>query len=125
LAQAIFLKKEKNLYSYWGDTITEELNASLTKDAEPALVNLASAEYFKAINTKKLKAKVLNLSFKENKNGIYKVVAIHAKRARGQMVNYIIQNQIADIEAIKDFTTNGYGLNPSFSKDKEGVFCRD
>ncbi|KAI9133594.1 peroxide stress protein YaaA [Acaryochloris sp. CCMEE 5410] len=115
--------KGKTLYDFWGTQITDALNADL--DPEMTLVNLASGEYFKAIQPPHLKGKVLNIAFKENKNGTYKVIGIHAKRARGLMVNYAIQNRITAPERLQTFDVEGYAFNPSLSKDTEWAFCRD
>lgn len=116
-------EKGKTLYDFWGDQLTEALNADLDPDA--TLVNLASGEYFKAIQPQKLKGKVLHIAFKENKNGTYKVIGIHAKRARGLMVNYAVQNRITDPEGLQGFDVEGYIFNPSLSEEAEWVFCRD
>lgn len=113
----------KTLYDFWGTQITEALNADLDQDT--TLINLASGEYFKAIHPQTLNAKVLNIAFKENKNGTYKVIGIHAKRARGLMVNYAIQNRITDPKRLQAFDVEGYTFNPNLSKETEWVFGRD
>lgn len=115
-------KKGKTLYDFWGVQVTEALNVDL--DPETPLVNLASGEYFKAVQLQQLKGKVLNIAFKENKNGAYKVIGIHAKRARGLMVNYAIQHRITDPEGLQGFDVEGYLFHPNLSKDTEWVFCR-
>ncbi len=116
--------KGKNLYEFWGRQIAEAINEALDGQSENYLVNLASNEYFKAVDQKTLTSTLLNIAFKENKNGVYKVVAIHAKRARGLMVDYAIRNRVEKIEALKDFDTEGYQFNPELSSDQEWVFCR-
>ena len=116
--------KGKNLYEFWGDRISHLLNEDLKKEDEPCLVNLASNEYFKSIDLKKLKARVLNIAFKENKNGTYKIVAIYAKRARGLMVDYAVRNRITDFEALKAFDTEGYAYSEELSDDDNWTFCR-
>ena len=115
----------KSLYEFWGDQITQQINRALSEEAEPCLVNLASNEYFKSIEPKKLKAPVLNIAFKENKNGSYKVIAIHAKRARGLMVDYAIRHQIRDTNKLKGFDSEGYYFNEALSQPNNWVFCRD
>lgn len=115
--------KGKTLYAFWGTQITEALNADL--DANTPLINLASGEYFKAVQPQQLQGKVLNIAFKENKNGTYKVIGIHAKRARGLMVNYVIQNRITEPEGLQGFDVERYLFNPSLSTENEWVFCRD
>ncbi len=114
----------KNLYEFWGTQITDLLNQDLATEKQPLLVNLASNEYFKSIQAKQLNAKIITLSFKENKNGIYKIVAIHAKRARGFMANFVIKNRITDAEELKGFNQAGYVFNPSLSTELEWVFSR-
>lgn len=115
--------KGKTLYDFWGAQITDALNADLASDT--TLVNLASGEYFKAVQPQQLNGKVLNIAFKENKNGTYKVIGIHAKRARGLMVNYAIQNRITAPKALQAFDEEGYGFEPSLSTETEWVFCRN
>ena len=109
-----------NLYDYWGSGISEVLN----EDEEKLIVNLASNEYFKAIDNKILKAQILDIVFKEKKNNTYKVIGIYAKRARGLMINYIIRNRLTDAEALKDFSDEGYLYNQELSSDKKWVYVR-
>ena len=113
--------KGNNLYDYWGSGISEILNA----DEEKLIVNLASNEYFKAIDKKILKAQILDIVFKEKKNDTYKVIGIYAKRARGLMINYIIRNRLTDAEALKDFSDEGYQYSQELSSDSTWVFLRD
>src|SRR5690606_26764283 len=82
------------LYAFWGDKITEQLNKKLHQQSHKILVNLASHEYFKAIHTKKLEAEVITPVFKQYNRGTYKVIALHAKRARGTMTHFMIKNKI-------------------------------
>jgi len=111
----------KNLYDYWGSGISEVLN----EDEEKLIVNLASNEYFKAIDKNILKAQILDIVFKERKNNTYKVIGIYAKRARGLMINYIIRNRLTDAEALKDFSDEGYLYNQELSSDSTWVYVRD
>ena len=115
----------KNLYAFWGDQVTAELNKSLEKQKEPVLVNLASNEYFQAIQPEKIQGKIITPVFKEFKNGKYKVVALFAKRARGMMVNFLVKNRIEDFNLIKNFDQDGYTFHPELSRDQEWVFCRE
>ena len=110
-----------NLYDYWGSDISEILN----EDEAELIVNLASKEYFKAIDNKILKAQVLDIVFKEKKNDTYKVIGIYAKRARGLMINYIIRNRLTDAEELKDFFDEGYQYNQELSADSTWVYIRD
>ena len=113
-------KREKNLYEFWGDKITEEIN---TREKD-TLLNLASNEYFKAVNKKTLRANLITPVFKDEKNGVLKVISFFAKKARGMMARYIIQNHITNVEEIKNFNLGGYAFNQSLSTDKEWVFTR-
>jgi len=114
--------KNKNLYEFWKKKITTTLNEELTDDE--LFINLASNEYFKAIDTKVLKVPVVNVSFKEFKNGEYKMIGFFAKVARGLMARYIIETNAKTIEDIKAFNSEGYGFSEELSSEKELVFTR-
>ncbi len=116
--------RKNNLYQFWGDKIVEELNKDLSGQKEKVLVNLASNEYFKVINTKKLDGKVITATFKDFKNGDYKAIMVYAKKARGMMANYIIKNKIERVEDLIGFDMGGYCYNESVSTDNEFVFLR-
>lgn len=113
-------KRGKNLYEFWGDKITEEIN---TREKD-TLLNLASNEYFKAVNKKTLRANLITPVFKDEKKGVLKVISFFAKKARGMMARYIIQNHITNVDEIKNFNLGGYAFNQSLSTDKEWVFTR-
>lgn len=117
--------KGKNLYEYWGDKITHEINSTLKEKEDKHIINLASNEYFKSVNKKKLKAEIITPVFKDLKNGHYKVISFFAKKARGLMTRFIIQNQITNPEHLKAFNSDGYVFNPHLSKNQELVFTRD
>jgi cytoplasmic iron level regulating protein YaaA (DUF328/UPF0246 family) len=114
--------KHKNLYEFWKTPLTKQLNEEL-EDGE-LFVNLASNEYFKAVDTKSLKVPVYNISFKEFKNGKYKVVSFFAKYARGLMARYIIDQQINKLDDVKAFDLENYRFAESLSSEKELVFTR-
>ena len=109
------------LYKSWQDKITTKLNELFAKHKSKVLVNLASKEYSQAINAKKLEATWLDIDFKEDKNGTFKTIGIHAKKARGLMARYILENQIENPADIKKFDIDGYSLNTDLSK--ENYFC--
>lgn len=115
----------KNLYHFWGDIITNQLNSELKSRKEKVLVNLASTEYWSSVSTKKLDAEVITPAFKDRKNGQYKIISFFAKKARGMMSAYIIQQQLKDSESIKDFNTAGYTFNETMSSAREWVFTRE
>lgn len=114
----------KDLYTFWGSRLTDALNAAMAEQENPVLVNLASNEYFKAINKKELKAPIVTPVFKEFKNGRYSIVAIFAKKARGLMTDFIIKNKIDQPEKLKTFNLEGYEYSETQSKATEWVFIR-
>ena len=114
-----------NLYQFWGDTITEALNAQLRKAKSDVLVNLASNEYFRVVKPKALNADVVTPVFKDLKNEKYKVVSFFAKKARGQMARFIIEKELVDPDDMKKFKADGYRYNSGQSSARELVFTRD
>jgi len=114
----------KNLYQFWGASIAQHLNAQLLKDKMPVVVNLASQEYFKAVDQKVLKARVIECVFEEYKGGKYKVISFFAKRARGLLARYAIQKHIQNPEKLKDFNLEGYAYEDSESDVNRWVFRR-
>lgn len=113
-----------NLYQFWGDIITTELNNALAEQGDDVLINLASNEYFKAVKRKSLNATVITPQFKDWKNGQYKMISFFAKKARGLMARYIIQNQISNVEQLKGFDLAGYQFCSDFSEGNDIVFTR-
>jgi cytoplasmic iron level regulating protein YaaA (DUF328/UPF0246 family) len=111
-----------NLYKFWNTTLAESLNNEM-HDNE-LLINLASSEYFKAVPKKALKNQMITPIFKELKNGEYKIVMTYAKRARGLMVRYILDNNVNSLDELKGFNIEGYGFSESLSTDSEFVFIR-
>ncbi len=114
----------KDLYAFWREQVTESLNSELAAD-DGVLLNLASNEYFKAIDKKKLNARVITPQFKDWKNGQYKMISFYAKKARGMMAAYVIRNHLTDPEDVKGFDTDGYTFNEELSKGDDWVFTRD
>ncbi|MEY4077232.1 MAG: hypothetical protein RIQ69_1602 [Pseudomonadota bacterium] len=114
----------KNLYQFWGASIAEHLNAQLAKDKTPVVINLASQEYFKAVDQKVLKARVIECVFEEYKGGKYKVISFFAKRARGLLARYAIQKHIQIPEKLKEFNLEGYAYAASESGANRWVFRR-
>ena len=113
-----------NLYQFWGDIITNELNQLLIEQNTDVLLNLASTEYFKSVKKKSLNAEIITPQFKDWKNGQYKMISFFAKKARGLMARYVIQNQITDVDQVKKFDLAGYEYNEGFSKGNDWVFTR-
>ena len=116
------INKSKNLYEFWRSKVTSFLNVEMKQDE--ILVNLASQEYFKAIDTKVLKAKLIHIDFKEFKNGNYKTIAIFSKRARGLMTRFIVENNAQTVEDIKVFNLNRYRYDKNLSSENRLVFTR-
>ena len=114
--------KHKNLYKYWGTRISDYLNKEMKKDE--VVINLASNEYFKSVDQKSLKHRIITPVFKEFKNGEYKVVMTFAKNTRGVMARWIINNSIEDPEQIKTFNENEYTYSEPLSTTDEWVFIR-
>jgi cytoplasmic iron level regulating protein YaaA (DUF328/UPF0246 family) len=114
----------KDLYAFWGETITEALNAELSATRSTALVNLASEEYFKSVKPKRLSAPVITPVFEDWKNGKYKIISFYAKRARGMMARFAIENGITDVEQLKTFDVGDYAFNAEGSTANSWLFRR-
>ncbi|UTW11902.1 peroxide stress protein YaaA [Marinobacterium rhizophilum] len=114
----------KDLYQFWGPRLTDALNQELAQSS-PVLVNLASNEYFRSVQPKALDARLITPVFKDWKNGQYKIISFYAKKARGLMARYIIQNRIQDPEQLRAFDIDGYRFAPSMSQGDTWVFIRD
>ena len=118
----IAVGRNKNLYEFWRKKITDEINSELEEGE--LFINLASNEYFKAIDSKSLKVKVITPVFKELKNGEYKMIMTFAKLARGYMTRYLIDIDAKTLDDVKAFNYEGYGLSESMSTETELVFIR-
>lgn len=116
--------KGKDLYQFWGEVITNKLNDALTAQGDDVVINLASDEYFKAVKPKKLQGKIIKPVFLDEKNGKFKVISFYAKKARGLMSRYIIENRLTKIEELKGFDSEGYFFDEAASNDVELVFKR-
>ena len=114
----------KNLYEFWADKISPYLNERLAADKNPIIVNLASEEYFKSVNPKTLNARVIQCVFQDGKNGAWKVISFHAKRARGLMARFAIQHKITKPQALQQFDLEGYAFAPDVSTEDKLVFRR-
>ena len=115
----------RHLYHFWGDLIAKEINRALLEQGDHCLINLASQEYFKAVDQKELDAYVIEPVFKDQKNGQYKVISFFAKKARGLMARYIFEHQITEPNALKNFNSNGYYYVEEVSDAHKMVFYRD
>ena len=115
----------KNLYEFWGNDISDAVQADLKKSGSPLLINLASNEYFKSVNAKTLDAEIITPVFKDLKQGKYKMISFFAKKARGLMARFIIDRQLNDPEGLKEFDAEGYYFSKTLSTASELVFLRD
>ena len=121
------LKNERgdNLYEFWGEEVTNVINARMADSDDKVLVNLASNEYFKAVKKKALKADIITPRFEDEKNGQYKVISFYAKKARGLMVKYAADNKLTNAEQLKQFNLAGYHYCIEASDNKTWTFRRD
>ena len=121
------LKNERgdNLYEFWGEAVTDTINARMADSDDKVLVNLASNEYFKVIKKKALNAEIITPRFEDEKNGQYKVISFYAKKARGLMVKYAADNKLTNAEQLKQFDLAGYYYVDELSDDKTWTFRRD
>lgn len=124
MGTALKIGKSKNLYEYWGNKITTKVLHSLNEQGDTVLVNLASNEYFKAIKPNRLKATIITPTFKDYKDGDYRIISIYAKKARGLMTRFILKHRINDPEDLKHFDNEGYFYNHLLSKPDTPVFTR-
>ncbi|WP_404300115.1 peroxide stress protein YaaA [Alicycliphilus denitrificans] len=113
-----------NLYQFWGKRIAEHLNRQLAQDATPVIVNLASQEYFKSVERKTLKARVLECVFEDYKGGQYKIISFYAKRARGLMARYAILQRVTTPRQLEGFNLEGYAFASGASTPERLVFRR-
>ncbi|MDX5300326.1 MAG: peroxide stress protein YaaA [Gammaproteobacteria bacterium] len=114
----------KDLYAFWGERILSHINEILDAD-DGVLVNLASNEYFKSVNTRKLRGRLITPQFLDLKNGAYKMISFYAKYARGLMAGWLIRERITQADQIRDFAVEGYRFSAEHSKGDQWVFIRD
>jgi len=115
----------EDLYQFWGKRLTQALNEALADQRRPVLVNLASHEYFDALDPTAIDGRIITPTFKDLKNGRYKFLSFYAKKARGLMTRYIIDNRVSTLKGLKDFDVAGYYFSESQSRDDHWVFLRD
>ncbi|KAA8718963.1 peroxide stress protein YaaA [Pseudomonas cannabina] len=115
----------KDLYAFWGTRISEWLNEALAEQGDDLLLNLASTEYFSAVKRSALKARIIDTEFKDLKNGQYKIISFYAKKARGMMSRFVIEERINTPAALREFDVQGYRYNSEQSTPDKLVFLRD
>ncbi|WP_347838556.1 peroxide stress protein YaaA [uncultured Draconibacterium sp.] len=118
------VQRSADLYAFWSRKITPKVQEAINESGSKILINLASNEYFKSIDTKKLNAEIVTPQFKDMKNGQYKMISFFAKKARGLMTRFIIENEIESVEDLQAFDAEGYVFNPRLSKPGNPVFTR-
>ncbi|WP_034949292.1 peroxide stress protein YaaA [Erwinia oleae] len=114
----------KDLYAFWGEKLTEAVNAALAEQGDEVVINLASDEYFKALRPKQVNGQIIKPVFLDEKNGKYKVISFYAKKARGLMSRFIIQHRLSKVADLKKFDVDGYAYSAAESSDSELVFKR-
>jgi len=124
MATKLATARGKNMYEFWGAKINEILKALLKQEKSDTLVNLCSMEYFKAVKSDRLDAKVITPAFREFRDGAFRFITLYAKKARGMMCNYIIRNQLKEANDLKSFDGAGYQFNKGISSDEEWIFTR-
>ena len=116
--------KGKNLYEFWGNDITDKINDQLSSINSDVLLNLASNEYFKSVKKKEVNGDIVTPVFKDWKNGQYKMISFYAKKARGLMSAWVIQNQVEKLEQLSQFNVDGYQYSENDSDPLNPVFLR-
>ena len=117
--------KGKDLYAFWGKQISQWLNQALAAQGDDILLNLASNEYFSAVKKSALNARIIDVEFRDLKNGQYKIISFYAKKARGLMARFVIEQRITQPEQLKAFNTQGYAYSDEHSSADKLVFLRD
>ena len=124
MGRPIDTARGRNLYEFWGSLITDGINAQLKAIKSEYLINLASSEYFKAVKPKQVNGTIITPEFKEKKNGEYKMLGVYAKKARGLMSRFVIDNRVTEPQALKQFEVEGYRFNAKLSSELKWVFTR-
>jgi cytoplasmic iron level regulating protein YaaA (DUF328/UPF0246 family) len=124
MGTSLGIGKYHNLYEFWQKKITAKVRADLDKSNSNLLINLASVEYFRAVDQKRLKAEIVTPEFREGKNGTYQMVSFFAKKARGLMTRFILQNGIQQEDQLRAFDSGGYSFNSYLSQKGRPVFTR-
>ena len=124
MATRLAVGTAKNLYDFWGELVTASLNRDLAREETPVVLNLASDEYARVVQKKRLHAPWLDIQFKEESNGRLRSVAIHAKRARGLMARFILRERITRAADLRAFSDSGYRFRPELSSEWSWVFAR-
>ena len=124
MGTALKIGRKKNLYQYWGNEIADLIQSDIELESGKYLINLASQEYFEAVQLKQIKVPVIDIHFREFKNGKMQFVSFNAKKARGLMVRYMAMEKSADVESIKGFDLESYTFDEKMSNEKSFYFIR-
>ncbi len=124
MGNALKTKRGRNLYEFWGGRLTDDLDAALARSGDRTLVNLASQEYFAAVQPERIKGRVVTPHFREWKSGQYRLVSFFAKKARGLMSDYLIRHRLSDPEGLKAFDSEGYRHHPELGDETNWYFTR-
>lgn len=114
-----------DLYEFWGNQVTKEISCAVSQCKPPILINLASQEYFGVLNPEKIEARVINVHFRDFKNGKFRFLSFYAKKARGLMASFMVKNRVGTLKALKTFDWQGYYYSDELSNDNDWVFLRD
>ncbi len=125
MGTSLCTRRGKSLYEFWGDKVTAALNEAIAEQNQPVLVNLASNEYFNVLQPENIDARIINVDFREWKDGKYKFLSFYAKRARGSIARYMIDHRVKTLKALKEFDYDGYAYNEAMSESDHWVFTRD
>jgi cytoplasmic iron level regulating protein YaaA (DUF328/UPF0246 family) len=117
-------RRGSNLYQFWGNKVTDNINKALAQQSSKVLLNLASNEYYQVIQAERIEGRILNINFKELRDGKYRFVSFAAKRARGLMARYMIDNRITRPSQLRQFDVDRYAFNEALSRDDEWIFTR-
>ena len=124
MGTALATARGKNLYQFWGSQVADYLNERALADTSPVVVNLASEEYFKVVDRRALKPRVVSCAFEDFKGGKYKIISFNAKRARGQMVRFAVEERISSVKKLEGFAADGWRFAPTASTPDRLVFRR-
>ena len=117
-------RRGSNLYQFWGNKVTDNINKTLAQQTSKVLINLASNEYYQVIQAERVEGRILNINFKELRDGKYRFVSFAAKRARGLMARYMIDNRVIRPSQLRQFDVDHYAFNEALSRDDEWIFTR-
>jgi cytoplasmic iron level regulating protein YaaA (DUF328/UPF0246 family) len=124
MGRRLHTRRGENLYDFWGKLIAKHLNETIGEDADPVVLNLASNEYFKSVDKKALKARIITATFKEEKDGQLRALMVYAKKARGMMARWVIENRVTDPADLVNFDAGGYRISTEGSNDGDLLFTR-